>query len=171
MGVLARIACSALLLGCGYHLLDARGPFGPEIGRIEIRPLENHSNQPGLERLISDALVEEIDRRGSFRPVYGLEPGQPGLVLRGAVRDFELAPVAFSSAGLALEHEIGRLVGLDLVRSDTGAAVWNDRHFKLTERFLGSADVGVHESNQEDALLRMATELAGRVHDALLQAF
>jgi hypothetical protein len=159
------------LVGCGYHLVDQRAAFGPEVGQIRIRPLENHSDQPGLERMISDALVEEFDRRGALRPVYGHTPGQPDLLLGGGVRDFEQQPAAFSSASLVLEFEVRFVVGLDVVRGDTDAPVWQDNRFTVIERFLASADPGVQESNKEDALRRMASELAGRVHDALLQTF
>ena len=57
-GVVALLAFGAL--GCGYRVLGAPDALGPD---IEIGMLENRSNSPGVERMLSDALHEEFVRR------------------------------------------------------------------------------------------------------------
>ena len=51
-------------LACGYRLSDPKQVFGPDVQRIRIELLENKSAEPGFERLLGDALVEEFTRRG-----------------------------------------------------------------------------------------------------------
>lgn len=182
-----------LLISCGYRVVGSGSPFGPEVDRIQIRPLVNRSKEPALTRILSEALIEEFDRRGILRPDPSDTIEGSALRLGGTVRDFTDRPVAFSSVGIAVEHEMRLVVDLDLVREptavhevarragraalppdtpqETAAPIWREHRIVLTERFLTSADPGVHESNKERALLRMAAELAGRVHDALLQTF
>jgi hypothetical protein len=166
------IAVAGLLAAaCGYRLAGSARPFGPEVRSIELRPFVNRTDEPDLERMLSDALVEEFDRRGALRPATSLASGDPGLRLSGTVQEFSVRPVAFSSVGLALEHEIRLVVRLDLARTGSDEPLWRNYRLSLTERFLGSADPGVHESNREQALRRMTSALAGRVHDAVFQTF
>ena len=164
-------AAALLVLGCGYRLVDPAGALGPDLDRIEIRPLENHSNEPTLERVLADALVEEFARRGALRPVYEGGRDRSGLHLAGVIREFETRPTSFSSVSLALEHEIRLVVELDLSRGETETPLWRQHRITLRERYLASADPGVEQSNKEQALRRMASELAGRVHDGLLETF
>jgi hypothetical protein len=165
------VAVGLVALGCGYHLAGPSHPLGPEVDRIQIRPLDNRTSAPGVERLLGDALVEEFARRGQLQPVYSRPLDGSGVVLGGVIQEVSIRPVAFSSVSLALEYEIGMVVALDVVHSGSTAPVWDGHRVELKERFLGSADPGVHESNKEEALQRMAGELAGRVHDVLVQAF
>jgi hypothetical protein len=161
------VAAGLWALSCGYHFVVPEPSLGPGVEWIEVRPLENRSNEPGLEGLLGEALVEEFNRRGELRPVYGGAPDGPGLVLSGVIEDIDVRPTAFSSAGLALEFEILVELDLDLLRGADGSPLWERQRMSLTERFLASAEPGVHESNKEEAFQRIATELAGRVHDVL----
>ncbi len=160
-----------MILACGYRPLEPTAGLPSNVERIQLEPLENRSNVPGLEQMISDALAEEFSRRGQIQPVYSDEPGGDALRLGGVIRDAEIRPSALSPVGLALELEISLTVELDLVRAGDGSLVWDDYAVVLTERFLGSQDPGVHDSNRIEALRRMSVELAGRVADALIQTF
>jgi hypothetical protein len=165
------LAAGLLLLACGYHRMDRQRGLPSDIDRIQISPLENRSNVPGLEEMISDALVEEFSRRGQIEPVYSATAGDEALRLGGVIEQAQIRPSALSPVGLALELEIKITVDLDLVRTADGTPIWEDYEILLTERFLGSADPGVHDSNRIEALRRMSAELAGRVADALVQTF
>ena len=168
--VLAIVAVG-MILGCGYRPLDPRAGLPSGVDRVQLEPLENRSNVTGLEQMISDALAEEFSRRGQIQPVYADEATADALRLGGVIRKAEIRPSALSPVGLALELEITLTVELDLVRAGDGTAVWEDYSVVLTERFLGSQDPGVHDSNRLEALRRMSLELAGRVADALIQTF
>jgi hypothetical protein len=160
-----------LLLSCGYRFVNLERALGPDAERIEIQPLENRSNEPGLERVLVDGLVEEFSRRGQLQPVFGAPTGDSDLSLGGVVEDVHIRPAAFSSAGLAVEHEIRLTVALDLARANGRETLWKEQRIVITERFLASAEPGAQQSYKEQAFERMAMELAGRVHDALLQTF
>lgn len=159
------LACTSLL-ACGYRFPEARG-LGPGLDRIQIQPFENRSREPGIERVLAEALVEEFTRRGQLVPVYT----DGGLRLGGVIQEAEVQPTAFSSVSLALEYEFRIEVDLDLTRGDEETPLWEAYRVALRERFLESPEPGVHFSNKEEALQRMAAELAGRVHDALFQTF
>ena len=158
-------------LSCGYQFVAGEPAAGPGPESIEVRPLENRSTEPGLERILGEALVEEFNRRGRLRPIYGAAPGLPHLSLSGVIEEVDVRPSAFSPSGLAVEFEILVDLALDLSRGADGDRLWKGQRMQLTERFLGSAEPGVHLSNKEQAFQRIGAELAGRVHDVLLQSF
>ena len=121
---------------------------------------------PDLRRRIC-----QTHRRGQLQPVFGSPSGTSDLSLGGVVEDVLIRPAAFSSAGLAVEHEIRMTVTLDLARANAGEILWENQQIVLTERFLASTEPGAQQSYKEQAFERIAMELAGRVHDVLLQTF
>jgi hypothetical protein len=160
-----------LLVSCGYRFVNPERALGPDVEQIEIRPLENRSNEPGLERVLVDGLVEEFSRRGQLKPVYGPPAGASGLSLGGVIRDVQIRPASFSSAGLATELEIRMVVAFDLAGGSGAKPLWENQEIVLTERYLASSDPGAEQAYKEQAFERIAMELAGRVHDVLLQTF
>ncbi|MCH6562442.1 MAG: hypothetical protein IH800_08510 [Myxococcales bacterium] len=157
-------------LGCGYRYVDSRGVFGPDVSRIEIDPLQNNSSEPGFGRMLGDALVEEFARRGILTPVYG-GGAAADLVLSGVVHDVEVIPAAFSSVALTIEDRLLVTLDVSVQNASTGQEVWRHTRLEVRERFQSSPDVQVYQSNKEQALRRLTSEIAGRIHDELFQKF
>lgn len=154
-------------LACGYQRIDPSRVFGPDVRRIQIELIENESPEPGFERMLGDALVEEFTRRGVLAPVYA----RGDLVLTGVIREIEVSASAFSSVALVVEDTLQVTLDVAVARGATGNEVWRHEGLHLTERFLASLDPNVYESNKEQALRRLTAEIAGRIHDELFQKF
>src|SRR5690606_25366716 len=164
-------ACLALgaalaLAGCaGYRVVGGQGSGLGDVQRIAVEPLLNRSYEPGIERMVTDALVREFQRRGNATVVRN--PAGADLVLSGLVRPLVTRSRSFSSVELALEYEVELSVELSARRPD-GTAVDIDRSvLRDWELYLASADVEVERKNREEALRRLSQLLATRVHDAL----
>jgi hypothetical protein len=155
----AIIAVTLCLLGCGYRAL-----VGPPQGRIEIRTFENESAQPGFEQLLVDAFTEEFARRGRLEPVFVAGSTPAEFRIDGVVRDITVEPTSFSSVGLELEGRV--TVYLEIRMRRASELLWTER-LVVYEQFLSSADAQIRESNKEQALQRLATGVAGRIHDEL----
>lgn len=164
---LALLALSA----CGYRALDGRGAFGPDVKTIELRAFENASREPGLEQLIGDALVEEFGRRAWLEPELQGSTPSPDLVLRGIVHSATVRSTSYSSGALALEERIEVHFDVDVRRGGSGEVVYQHPDFRITEVFLSSADPQVYASNKEQALRRLSSAVAERVHDELFERF
>ena len=164
--VLPILAVSLALLSCGYRLLAA--PPGYESG-IELRMLENRSDEPGFERMLQDALQEEFARRGEIEPRYRAGGSPPALVLAGVVREVNVSHTGLSSVGLALEDQVEVVLDISIARGD-GDVVWRREDWSRVERFTSSSDPQVYLTNKTQALRRITSEMAGRVHDELLQS-
>jgi hypothetical protein len=166
----ASIAALALLAAaCGYGFSDERAVFGPEIRRIEIRAFENRSTQPGYEQMLVDALAEEFSRRGALAPVYEGSAGD--LVLVGRIDSVKVQVRSFSPVALAVEDTVELRVAAEVRRRSDGGVVWKRDDFRLSELFLSSPDPNVELSNREQALRRLSSLLAERIHDELFQVF
>jgi hypothetical protein len=173
-GTGAVVALAAVLLAplaCGYRALDGRGAFGPDVKTIEVEAFENSSTAPGLEQQVADAMVEEFARRAWLEPVLQGQVSNPDLILSGLLRTADVRSNSFSAGGLALEERVEVRFDVSVKRSVSGEVVYQHPSFSVTEVFLSSADPMVYASNKEQALRRVASVIAERVHDELFQKF
>ena len=99
---LAGVAVLALS-GCGYKIVRYDGAI-PGLDRLAIRGFENMSFEPGVDALVSDAMVREFDRRQSVRLVDDLDVAD--YVLWGIVEDVRINRRSFSSVQFALEYDV-----------------------------------------------------------------
>ena len=173
-GTGAVVALAGLLLGlcaCGYRPLDGRGAFGPDVKTIEVEAFENASTAPGLEQQVADAMVEEFARRAWLEPVLQGQVARPDLVLSGLLLTADVRSNSYSSGGLALEERVEVRFDVSVKRALSGEVVYRHPSFSVMEVFLSSADPMVYASNKEQALRRVASVIAERVHDELFQRF
>jgi hypothetical protein len=95
----------------------------------------------------------------------------PDLVLSGLLHTAEVRSNSYSSGGLALEERVDVRFDVSVRRAASGEVVYRHPDFSVTEVFLSSADPMVYASNKEQALRRIASAIAERVHDELFQRF
>jgi hypothetical protein len=165
------LGLALVLSACGYRALDGRGAFGPDVRTIELRAFENESREPGLEQLIGDAMVEEFGRRAWLDPELAGASASPDLVLRGTLHSATVRSTSYSSGALALEERIEVRFDVDVRKGGSGELVYQHPDFRMTEVFLSSADPQVYASNKEQALRRLSSAVAERVHDELFERF
>jgi hypothetical protein len=148
-----------LAAGCGYGLGTRwMGKGGAD--RVEVRPVENLSTQPGLGATVTEALRIALARRGA---ASGTQPGAgrgEGARIEGDVRAREPAP---SSPGartwrIAVEVRARLLVGEKVAAEGT---------FSREADYLAGADPVESEGRRALAMRRLAGELA----DEILAAF
>ncbi|HTO08197.1 MAG TPA: LPS assembly lipoprotein LptE [Myxococcota bacterium] len=164
------LAVVLALSGCGYQALNGRNPFGPGAQSIELKSFENDTREPGLEQLVGEAMNEEFARRGLLKPQLEGQ-GAADLVLRGTLLSATVHSSSYSSGALALEEGIDVAFNVSVHRVSNGELVWQHNDLHMREVFLSSADPQVYVSNKEQALRRISSEIAERVHDELFQKF
>ena len=154
-------------LGCGYTLVGYGAGFG-DIRTIAIETPANDSFEPGVEYVVADALRREFFRRGAVRVVD--DPATADLVLGGSVRDVRTSGRSFSSVVFTLEYELVLTLDLEARRSDGTPLPIGPRSLQEAEYYLASADVEAMRKNRDEAMRRVATLLAQRVHENLFEA-
>jgi hypothetical protein len=160
------LALAVAASGCGYSWVRYGGGLG-DVRRVAIRGIGNDSFEPGVDALVSEALVREFLRRGALRLVES--PEAADLVIGGAVKRVDVRRRSFSSILFALEYEVRLELGLVVERRDGTAVAIDPNALAESERYLASADSEVTRTNRQEALRRLAGVLAGRVHDALYE--
>ncbi len=155
-----------LATACGYRFVRyAPGLDGAR--SIAVETLRNDSFEPGVELVVTDALLREFLRRGAVRVVG--RPEQADLVVSGAVLPLETRTRSFSSAVFAVEEEVALRLALEVRRADGTPVPLAATVQRESELYLVSADVEATRKNREEAIRRLAGLLAGRVHDAVAE--
>lgn len=87
--VVSAVALVVAVAGCGYGLADGTN-LPPEAHSINVRLFLNHTQEPGLDVLLRQAVEDEFRRHGRLKVV----DQSPDLVLSGDIRTFGSIPVA-----------------------------------------------------------------------------
>jgi hypothetical protein len=165
----ALIFCLAVVsFGCGYHVVGRRGSLDG-IQRVTIQTFQNSSFEPGYELEMTEAFLQEFHRRGTVELVS--DPSQADLVLSGRVLPIKASDDTYSSATLALEYSLVVGVEISAVLEEGTKVTLGSGTFTEKERYLASADIEAARKNKKEALRKVASTLAGQVHDALNQRF
>ncbi len=167
-------ACLLLVVGfllgaCGYALVDESAVFGPDVRQIRLEMFQNETNEPGLERMLADAIYEEFLRGGTLEPTWN-GSGAP-LRMSGVIRSVEVRASALDSVGLSLENQVELVLDVTVSRLTGGEPVWAAERITLVERFSASADPNVHETARQRALRRLSSIAATRIRDELFQTY
>ena len=165
-GLAFAFALGSALCGCGYKLVRYGGSLG-DVESLTIETLINESTEAGIHHIMSDALRREFLRRGAVRLTE--DPKVADLVLTGSVLPLESSGSSFSSAVLVIEYQLTLSLAIQATRSDGTEVPVDPRALRESERYLVSPDVEATRKNRDEALYRIAAQLAGRVHDALAE--
>jgi hypothetical protein len=171
LAAVRRAAIFLLLLaagsGCGYSVVGYGSGFDG-IRTVAIETPANDTFVPGVEFVVADALRREFMRRGAVRVVA--DPASADLVLGGAVSKISASGRSFSSVVFSLEYQLALVLDLVARRADGEEIRIGPRSLEESEYFLASADIEATRKNRDEALRRIATVLAERVHENLFEA-
>jgi hypothetical protein len=162
-------AALALLAGgcfAGYQIVRYENALG-DLRTVAIQGLANESFEPGVEAIVSDALVGEFLRRGALELVD--DETAADLRIHGAVEDVQIQSRTFSSIQFALEYAVTLRLRLDVTRRDGSKVDVDERTLQESELYFASADVETMRKNREEAMRRVASIIASRLHDSLFE--
>lgn len=97
------LAC--LLAGCGYSLVGKGSSNLPEdVKAVFVQPLENKTTRSQVDRILTEAVTNELVTRRRFEILSSAEGADA--ILKGSVTDVTVRPVSFDNQGLANTFEI-----------------------------------------------------------------
>lgn len=166
LGWLAAVIVLGGAFGCGYQLVQYRGALG-DARTVAIEGVRNATSEAGVDALVADAIHREFLRRGALELVDDRDKAD--LVVRGTVGSLTTRSLSFSSIQFALEYEVTLGFDLEVERRDGSPVPVDAAGFSETELYIASADIEALRKNRQEALRRLASVLAGRVHDALFE--
>ncbi|MFZ5468209.1 MAG: LPS assembly lipoprotein LptE [Myxococcota bacterium] len=137
-----------LLAGCGYRFGGGVLPGG---GREVFAPVfVNHTSEPGLETLFTEAFRQQLGRAG-------IDGGEGSSTrVEGEVMATFGAPTILTTDGRLASYRVHATVRLRLVKAQDVLA---QTEVSGSEDYLPGADVLASESNRQAALRRLAESL------------
>jgi hypothetical protein len=119
------IAAAVLSQSCAYYSFSPTGGRGGKGGlsTIAIPILVNETLEYGVDRELTDALVEEFTDDNSLRVV---PEDQAESVLRGTVVRYERPVISYDAGGSPREYKVRVVARLSYENASTKEAIWEE---------------------------------------------
>ena len=154
--------------GCGYHFINQKSDILSGIDSIAIPYFSNNSYQSGLERYLTEALVNEFVKS---RIIDIVNEGNADAVIRGHIRKFYEQVISFDKDDTALEYRATLLLSATLERRDTSEVLWKNKELFHFEDYRVASEIAGTEANKEQAIKMISVEIAERIHDSIIEGF
>lgn len=173
----ARFAAGAFLFlsiaalfaaGCGWHFAERTDAIPKNLTTVAIPLWENETSEPGLATIFTNAAVKEFSTKGWLKPVR-MESADT--ILEGRIELVNIQPLSFSSVAIELENRVTVTASVTLRRKDDLSILWSSSRLVGTEEYDSTPDFNVNLRNREQALRKLATDMAGNVHDDIFRVY
>ena len=154
--------------GCGYHFIgQGKGVLG-NIKSIAIPYFANKTYEPGIDRVFTEAMVNEFveSREYSLTTV-----DKADVVMRGTLKSFQERTISYDRNDRALEYRITVVLDFSVEDKATGRVIWSSKDITHNEEYRVNPDISNTEFQKDEAIQRLAAELAERIHDNLIEGF
>ena len=165
--VLLTMLAAVWLVGCGYQLAG-RGDLPGHIETLAVRMLVNHSSETGVETLMTNALITELNRRrtGSVR---GVE--QADAVLSGTIDTIRWDTVAHRGVNTASERRVYATISLTLT-DHSGQVLWQRSGLTAEQAYSVVGDnKTATDYNRRQAIGVLAQRMAENIYRRLTDNF
>lgn len=159
---------SLAFAGCGYQPYGVgAGPGGlpREIQRLHLAALTNDTFRPGLQGLVSAAILRRLQQGGrvQFAP-----PEAADAVLAGSLTAYQNDPIAFERADIGRRFRVRVILALRLTARG-GDKVLLKEDLVGEAFYTAGAGVVATRAAEEEATARAAQDLAARVVSRLME--
>ena len=113
------VAWITILVGCGYRLAG-RGQWPGNIQTVAVHMLENRSSETGLEAVMTNALINELNRR---RRGSVVSSENADAYLKGTIESIRWDTIAHRGINTASERRVYATVSL-ILTNQSGTVLW-----------------------------------------------
>lgn len=163
------LAVALAMAGCGWRFSDRTDAIPKELVTVAIPLWENDTSEPGLSTIFTNATVKEFATKGWLRPVS--TPDGADTILEGRIEYIDIQPLSFSSVAIELENRVTVSASVTLLRRDDRTVLWSASRLVGQEEYDATPDFNVNLRNREQALRKLATDLAGTIHDEIFRIY
>ena len=167
VSILSTLLILGFLAGCGYRLAG-RGELPAKISTVSVRMLENRSSETGVETLITNALISELNRRRSGSVVG---PQRADAVLAGTIQSLTWDTVSHRGVNTASERRV--YVTLALTLTDrSGGVLWERSALSGAQAYMVvEGNKTATDNNRRQAIGVLAEKMAESVYRSLTDNF
>jgi len=163
--------CLAIATGCGYHLVGTSSFLPPELDVLWVAQFENMTDRADVDQRVTEAVVQELVRRGRFELVEDREAAE--LRLRGTIQSVRVGPVTFDDHGRATEYQMTLTAEVKLfdVTGEKPVVLWQDRAFSRRTSYAVDATAIDYFDRQTEALEEVSRDFARGLISTMLEGF
>ena len=165
--ILVIFFAAAILSGCGYHLAERTGSFPQGVNTLYVQLFSNHTAEPYLENLVTNAVISRISSKHGVTLVE--DEHAADAVLSGRVTGYSVAAVAYNSLDTATLYRTTITVLATLKRAD-GKVLWKGS-VDWSEEFNASTDKNIQDDNETAVQKLVADRLAQDLYARMTDTF
>jgi hypothetical protein len=169
--VLAAVG-GALAAGCGYALQGRGITTDPSVKRIGVPLFKDKSGKIGLDSRITQAVMEELLKRGRFTVVK--EATNVDAVVEGEIMAFNVLPTNFSQSGdttQASRYSVALVAKVVYRKIGQKEPLWANDAFSQRDEYDIGDDPATYFDREEQTIERLASAFARSLVAAMLEAF
>jgi hypothetical protein len=172
-GSLASLAILGVVASsCGYALVGRGVTTDPSIKKIGVPLFKDRTGKPGLDARITQAVMEELLKRGRFAVVK--ETTDVDAVVEGEITGFNVVPVNFSgSSGQTQANRYAITLTATVVYRKVGQKepLWSNDAFSLRDEYDMGDTATAYFDRESQSIDRLAAGFARSLVAAMLEAF
>jgi len=167
------VALAFVMSGCGYALAGKGGSLPDYIKRIGVPPFQNLSATPELDRLITEAVVAEFQKRGNYTVVA--ETTGVDAVLTGALQSVTPIATAFTTGQQASKYNVTVVARAEFKETRDNKVTFSDT-IRVTDEYdvvggVAGGDLATVFTQDRNALSRLAKAFATSLVQTILEKF
>jgi len=154
------VSVMVVVAGCGYTTSALRGD---KIQRMHVATFLNKTYEQGLDRLVTDAVIDEFIFKGGVKVV---EEERAEVELSGVVNEYVLNPLTYNRENQAEEYRLRVTVDMSIKDLTTKEIIWKVDGLSGEWTFLLSGPLALSEEDaREKAIKYLAREAVQQALD------
>jgi len=171
---LAILLAAITTAGCGYSLVGRASNLPEDIKNVYVESLENGTQRPQVEQILTQAINEELLTRRRFSVVNSAADADA--ILRGRVERFGVRPLTFDAQGLVDRFEISITADMKFQRppgptGEEGEVIWANSRYIFREDYPVEDEGGVYFDRENIAIEETSERFAETLITDLLEGF
>ncbi len=165
-----------LAAGCGYALQGRGITTDPSIKKIGVPLFKDESGQPGLDTLVTAAVIEELLKRGRFTVVQ--DATGVDAVVEGDILTYLTTPVGFSSndsggqsTTLANRYTTRMVAKVVYRKIGVTEPLWESDSLEQKDELDLGTTPQTYLDREQESMQRLARDFARALVSAMLEAF
>ncbi len=155
-----------MLWGCGYHFAGS-GSMPSGMTRIYVSVIQNKTSTAGIERYVTDNLINEFMLRK--KNALSQQEEADG-ILSGSIDYIQDIPIAHSSQSVTTQRRVLMGVSLKLV-DRKGRLVWAGNGITANQAYNVVADTTLTDEYKNAAIQILSKRLAEKIYNRLTDDF
>ncbi len=155
-----------VLWGCSYRF-SGSGSLPSGITRIYISVIENKTSTAGIERYVTDDLINEFILRR--KDALSRQEEAEG-ILTGSIEYIQDMPIAHSSQSVTTQRRV--VLGVVMKLSDQkGRIIWTVNGINANQAYNVTTDTTATNQNKDVAIQTLSKRLAEKIYNRLTDDF